>query len=181
MNEFMVVLEGAMTKISLEFTGKERELKQSADISTEMWKNSVIWAQNNEIVRIAVKTTVNKTTLIVQSEKSKKLANEQETNRAFDLPYVNGLKSNQWSSFDEYVKNGHGMFWEVTFRKQNDWNGQSTCTCPVFYKQFVCKHIVGMALRLNLTKCPRIANPTLLGQKAKRGRKAQAKKALLIQ
>lgn len=177
MNEFVVVIMDAMTKISSEFTNKERELKDAPEISTEMWKKSVTWAENNEIVRIQAKNTVKKVRLFIQSEKNKESENERE----FDMAYINHIKSNEWSSLDEYLSNGYGMFWEVTMHKNNDWNGKSTCTCPVFFKKIVCKHVIGMALRLNLTKCPRNANPTLLGQKLKRGRKALAKKALLIQ
>ena len=48
-------------------------------------------------------------------------------------------------------------------------------------KKFICKHIVGIALRLKYVKAPAASKNVPLGQKRKPGRPAKAKKALLIQ
>ncbi len=64
--------------------------------------------------------------------------------------------------------------------KNNDWQS-SRCNCPAFMKNFVCKHMVGVALRLKLCKPPPAAMNVPIGEKRKRGRPARAKKALLTQ
>ncbi len=52
--------------------------------------------------------------------------------------------------------------------------------CPAFFKKFMCKHVVGMAIRLNYCKPPPAAKNVPTGEKRHRGRPSKAKKALLI-
>ncbi len=57
----------------------------------------------------------------------------------------------------------------------------ANCTCPNFLKQYVCKHVLGIAIRLKLFQvCPE-AKDIPIGQKRKRGSPAKAKKAFLTQ
>ncbi len=53
--------------------------------------------------------------------------------------------------------------------------------CPAFLKKYICKHIVGICLRLKLCKAPPAAKDVSCGLKHKRGRPEKAKKALLVQ
>ncbi len=55
---------------------------------------------------------------------------------------------------------------------------KSTCTCPIYLKNFICKHIVGLAIRLKKYEVVPEAKSIPIGEKRKRGRPAQAKKAL---
>lgn len=58
---------------------------------------------------------------------------------------------------------------------------KGTCTCPLFLKNYICKHIISMSIRLKYCK-PRLeAKNVEIGSKRKRGRPAEAKKALSIQ
>jgi len=61
-----------------------------------------------------------------------------------------------------------------------DWT-KSSCTCPFFQKQFVCKHIYGIAVVRGQCTFSTAAKSVPLGQKRKRGRPAGATKALIIQ
>ena len=56
-----------------------------------------------------------------------------------------------------------------------------TCSCPVFLKQYVCKHLIGVAIRLKKAKPPAAAKSIPIGQKRRRGRPKLAKPALLSQ
>ena len=47
-------------------------------------------------------------------------------------------------------------------------------------KKFVCKHVVGLAIRLKFVAPPIEAKALPLNQKRKRGRPSKAKKALLV-
>lgn len=66
----------------------------------------------------------------------------------------------------------------VTFNTE-DWR-KSTCSCPKFFKKYICKHVLGIAIDEKLVKPPKTANTDVIGPKRKRGRKPNAKKALLI-
>ncbi len=55
------------------------------------------------------------------------------------------------------------------------------CNCPAFFKKFMCKHVVGLAIRVNYCKPPLVAKNIKIGEKRRRGRPSKTKKALLIQ
>jgi uncharacterized Zn finger protein len=57
----------------------------------------------------------------------------------------------------------------------------SKCTCPAFLKNYICKNVVGTAIRLKYCKPSTAAKTVPLGEKRKRGRPAKAKTALLVQ
>lgn len=54
------------------------------------------------------------------------------------------------------------------------------CNCRDFMKKFICKHLVGMAIRLKLTTAPAEAKNIPIGAKRKPGRPSKAKKALIV-
>ena len=63
----------------------------------------------------------------------------------------------------------------------NDFNWKnSKCTCPGFLKNFIYKHIVGMAIRLKYCKPSSEAKTVALGEKRRRDRLSKAKAALLV-
>jgi hypothetical protein len=45
----------------------------------------------------------------------------------------------------------------------------------------MCKHVVGMAIRLNYCKPPPAAKNVPIGERRRRGRLSKAKKALIVQ
>lgn len=94
--------------------------------------------------------------------------------------YYKSLTKQKWTSFDEYVTYAYQMFWLVSL-DETEWKTQSTCTCPVFLKQHICKHIVALALREEMVECPNNANPMLLAARNKPGRKKNAYKSLMRQ
>lgn len=79
------------------------------------------------------------------------------------------------SSFGQYVKDYHQCVYELNLKE--NWM-DSTCSCPYFMKNPVCKHIIAIAMLKRLVQCPVEANPTILSQKPKRGRKSNANGAL---
>jgi uncharacterized Zn finger protein len=79
--------------------------------------------------------------------------------------------------FETYQKCKESL-WVVVFDEQ-DWK-MSTCTCPIFSKSQICKHVVGIAITRKDYEVPPAAKSVPLGEKRKRGRPAKAKKALLI-
>ena len=57
----------------------------------------------------------------------------------------------------------------------------ATCTCRRYQKEYVCKHVIGIAVRNKKFDLRPEARGILLGQKRKRGRPEKAKKALIVQ
>ena len=84
----------------------------------------------------------------------------------------------KWKTFDQF-KQSHYSIWTISINEQdtNDFD----CTCPHFLKKHICKHTLGMQIRLKLVNAPPEAKTIPLGQKRKRGRPAKAKQALLVQ
>ena len=56
-----------------------------------------------------------------------------------------------------------------------------TCTCPLYYKQYICKHLIGLAVNLTLATAPLAAKTVPLGKKRRPGRPAICMLALLRQ
>ena len=83
-----------------------------------------------------------------------------------------------WHTFDEY-KEKNFAFWKVVLPR-TVWK-KGMCNCPQFFKIYVCKHIIGLAIRLKLATPPLEAKLIPIGQKRKRGRPAKSKPALIIQ
>lgn len=87
----------------------------------------------------------------------------------------------KWTSFDEFINHGYQLFWVVTV-SSTEWASESTCTCPAFFKQNICKHIAAIAMRENILKYNDNSNPTLItATRKKAGREKNAEKALVKQ
>ena len=42
--------------------------------------------------------------------------------------------------------------------KKDDWRAKSFCRCRSFQKEYVCKHVIGLAIRLGLAYSPWLLN-----------------------
>ena len=70
-------------------------------------------------------------------------------------------------------------YWKITLLGTNPewWNG--SCTCPVYYKRYVCKHLAGIAILQKLLLPSYAAKNQPLGVKRGPGRPTLAKLALI--
>jgi hypothetical protein len=136
------------------------------DISLQLWTSSYQWAKENK--EVTGSDHEGKKIYFVPANGKKKVYETE----------IRKFKSNKYSSFNQF-KN-HFNQWKLESSNPSDWKSFN-CTCPAFSKNFICKHVVGMGIRLKLCKPPSIAKNIPLGQKRKRGRPSKAKKALLIQ
>lgn len=92
---------------------------------------------------------------------------------------VQFLNSETWTQFDDFKSNAFRV-WATAIIDRDSWI-ESKCNCPAFMKKFMCKHILGIAIRLKYCCVPQEAKNLPIGSKRKRGRPAKAKKALLVQ
>lgn len=169
------VLEMAK-EYSFEYKNDSRVIRTEPTISTLLWKKAAIWAKDCNIPTI--KINENATEMWFYAPSTKWL----ESSKPFDMDSVDKLLTMEWKTFDQYVELGHCMFYTVKVAKsKEEWHLYSQCDCPDFFKQYVCKHSIGIALRRKIATLPKIAIPTVLGQNKKSGRPAKATKALLVQ
>lgn len=80
-------------------------------------------------------------------------------------------------NFEKYKEKAFRSF-KVTLSEKGA--EHSTCTCVSFYKNYVCKHILGLGARLDMWAFPKGSKNVQLEPKRKRGRPKKASKALII-
>lgn len=168
--QFVLTVFEMASGLSVEYRKNERVMQELPVISINDWRDAAIWANDEKRRHISTHNMV----FIVPSSKA--------LNEEWDLTKANveKLQKTKFRDFDQYVKFGIGFYWTVNL-SQTQWQMFSSCDCPHFLKNFMCKHVIGVALRNKICKLPRAAIPTAIGEKRKRGKPAQAKKALLTQ
>ena len=90
------------------------------------------------------------------------------------------MKKLKWYSFDQYKAKAFNVRCGTLPVDKLKWL-DGLCNCPAFFKQFLCKHVVDVAIRLNYCKPLPAAKHIKIGKKHRRGRLSKAKNALLIQ
>jgi hypothetical protein len=85
----------------------------------------------------------------------------------------------RWNTFEQYKKRAFAVWITQMPKQHNNWQ-DGECTCPYYMKNFLCKHIIGLAIRLKYVKPPPAAKDIPIGEKRKRGRPKKATKALLV-
>ena len=101
---------------------------------------------------------------------SKNITKETKTYKEFK-------QKKNWNSFDCY-NDSISRFWQISFKEDADeWNNGSTCNCGNYQKNYICKHLVLQAIRLNFVTVPLTAQTNQLEDMPKRGRKPTISKA----
>ena len=88
---------------------------------------------------------------------------------------IDVMKRMKWYSFDQYKIKAFRV-WCVTLPTDKLKWDHSVFNCPAFFKNCMCKHIVGIAVRLNLCKPPPTNKDVQIGEERRRGRPFKAKK-----
>ncbi|KAF9758301.1 hypothetical protein NGRA_3148 [Nosema granulosis] len=149
----------------------ERGLKKYSDqqtISLDLWTNGYQWVKSNKsILSTEYHDSIE---YFIPAGGVTTIANS-------DIDVMNKLK---WYTFDQYFKKAFNV-WSVTLPIDKLKWSDGVCNCPAFFKKFMCKHVVGMAIRLNYCKPPPAAKDVKIGEKRRRGRPSKSKKALLTQ
>ena len=90
----------------------------------------------------------------------------------------------KWRTFDDFCNCAFG-YWKITIDKdadENNWK-KSTWTCPIYLKQYICKHIIAICIALKKcgTQLPPAAKSQPVGTTRRPGRPRLAVRALLEQ
>ncbi|CAF1449502.1 unnamed protein product [Adineta ricciae] len=135
-------------------------------ISLQLWTSSYQWAQSKKEVTC------------LSHGSTKKYYIPARDIQSITRSDINKYNKKQWTTFNQFKKS-YDM-WCMELENDTHWK-TSKCNCPYFLKNYICKHVVGMAIRLKYCKPPASAKTVPIGQKRKRGRPAKAKAALLMQ
>lgn len=135
-------------------------------ICLKLWTKSYQWAKTIKDI-ICIENNVSKQYYIP--------ARNLESISQSDLKKFMNKK---WTTFNQFKKSYD--IWCLEMQDDSNWK-ISKCSCPAFLKNYICKHIVGMAIRLKYCKPPPAAKTVPINSKRKRGRPAKAKPALLVQ
>lgn len=87
----------------------------------------------------------------------------------------------EWEHFDDFKRSLETV--HTTFKHPitaDNWRS-GECDCGNFFKNFVCEHLIGVALRWQIVNAPDEAKIVTIEQKRKRGRPAKSKPALQVQ
>ncbi|CAF2516970.1 unnamed protein product [Rotaria sp. Silwood2] len=135
-------------------------------ISLKLWTSSYQWAK------------LIKDIVCIPNVSSKKYYIPARDLQSITQATLDKYENKKWTTFNQFKKSFD--IWCMEMENGSDWK-ISKCNCPDFLKNYICKHAVGMAIRLKYCKPPAAAKTVPIGEKRKRGRPAKAKPALLVQ
>jgi len=157
-----------VSKWSLAYPRDLKVFINKPTIGTPLWTQAYQWAKQN------------KTILSVSAENT----------TCYYVPAGDAMTINQddidkfermlWTTFEKFKRRAFSI-WCTTFPNDNTKWSEGRCNCPDFFKKFICKHVVGIAIRLKFCRAPGIAKSVSIGKRLPRGRPSKAKKALLKQ
>lgn len=134
-----------------------------------------LWTKSYQWVKLAKRVIVGQHSIDLDDNENEKVYTFKIPSASFDT--VVEFDLDHCKSLDEFKKYAFAFY--SLEMPSNNWR-KGTCTCPSFYKKFICKHLVGMAMRYKLVEPPLAAKSVPLGQKRKRGRPKKAKHALIV-
>lgn len=146
--------------------------KTTIEINDELLEKG--WAYSLSDKKIVSKTGANGCSEFFVFARGKMDKITLEDVRRFEDP------NKRYKDFDDFVMKAFDMY-KIVFKSAKDWQ-IATCTCGAYAKDFLCKHVVGIAFRLELLDPPeshRKKAEAPIAPKNKRGRPRKATPALI--
>lgn len=128
--------------ISKSFSQGTRMLATEPSINKQTFEKAMIMVKENFKAFKAKQRA--EAEFSIYSVPSSKCAGENATEA-----YYKTLVKTTWDSFDEFIVHGFQQFYIVRL-SPIAWKTQSTCTCAMFFKHHMCKHIVAIGMRGNI-------------------------------
>lgn len=148
LSKFRVILFEMAQSWSNSYKNNLKHFQLKASIDLPLWTEAYQWVRQNKFV-----------SLLDEDDNSKTYTISTNNEPPIVIPEI-------VESFDEFKQKIFSSY--KTNIPKEDWHN-GICNCPIFMKQFICKHIVGMAIRLKLTKPPPEAKNLPIGAKRKPG------------
>lgn len=162
-------LEGSKSSVetwSKDYENGNRTFYVVKPIELEQWTKGYQWAKTN--------VTVSKKSLSTL-DRYYCPAGEEKTVTDDAIADVSEMRYN---TFQQFQKRAFKV-WIVDLPKEKENWALGRCTCPAYLKKYLCKHVIGLAIRLKVAEIPPAAKQIPVGQKRRRGRPKKATKALL--
>lgn len=164
-SRFRILALETVGKWSKEYANNLKEFKTVTTFTLELWTEGYQWARmKKEIICFDKDNTIEY--CIPSGEQCQLLDCD-----------INKVKSMKWKTFQQFKETAFTV-WFVTLPKDKSQWTKGTCNCPSFFKKYMCKHIVGLAIRSKVCTPPVEAKNVRIGEKRKRGRPAKASRAL---
>lgn len=91
---------------------------------------------------------------------------------------INGFNTPVATTFDAFVEGAFSIH-KVSFKNEVSKWKESICSCPYYAKEYMCKHVIGIAYRLNILSKPEESVEQPIASKNPPGRPKKPKKALI--
>lgn len=173
MNQFLICMKTMTSDISKQFTKGDRVIANEPNVSRKMYEEATVMGKDLKAFKVKQPKGSNVTIFVVpSSECAEENANES---------YYKTLSKTTWETFDEFIVHGFHQFYLVQF-SNDSWKTESKCTCPAFFKQNMCKHIIAIGVRLGSIIIPDTVNLVALARtRRKAGRPKLTQTALAKQ
>jgi len=135
-------------------------------ITLQLWTSSYQWAKSNKNI------------ICISSDSTKIYYIPAHNLQSISQADLNRYKKQKFTTFNQFKKSFD--IWRLEMENDSHWK-TSKCNCPAFMKNYMCKHVVGMGIRLKYCKPPAAAKTIAICEKRKRSRPSKAKPALLVQ
>ncbi|CAF1274703.1 unnamed protein product [Adineta steineri] len=135
-------------------------------ITLQLWTSSYQWAKSNKNI------------ICISSDSTKIYYIPAHHLQSVSQADLNRYKKQKFTTFNLFKKSFD--IWCLEMENDSHWK-RSKCNCPAFMKNFICKHVAGMSIRLKYCKPSAAAKTIPIGEKRKRGRPSKARPALLVQ
>ncbi|CAF4190038.1 unnamed protein product, partial [Rotaria sordida] len=114
-------------------------LKSNDDWYKELWTLSYQWAKSTKEI------------ICISNNSSKIYYISARDLQSITQADLTKYKNKTWTTFNQFKK----LFdiWCMEMENNSDWK-KSKCNCPLFFKNYIYKHIVGMVIRLKCCKPP---------------------------
>ena len=103
-------------------------------------------------------------------------AGQAQINKQEADAYLNRRANETWDTLKELARDMTGM-WIIQIN-ENNWRN-SQCSCPHYAKNYMCKHVIGLSVQLQLHTLQTQAKNVPVSEKRKRSRPLVACQALV--
>lgn len=164
-SQFRFVVFKMVEQWSVEYTSNLNSVNNGAPkMDLPLWTNGYNFARSD--LKIHSKRKGNEVTYTIRMGDASQPIKEKRT---------------EWTTFKEFVGSFEIVHVKYEYPMSADNWRFACCDCAMGFKQYLCEHIVGIAIRLKIAEVPAEAKNVPLGQKRKRGRPAKPKPALQFQ
>lgn len=94
-------------------------------------------------------SSIHQSMLQISNSDATATASSQPVSAEIDsVPPISNFSTKDYKNFELYRRSF--LKWTVTIAKNENSLYESRCNCPAFAKEYICKHVIGLTIRLKL-------------------------------